>query len=65
MYYEEKSPIRQNKRSRIISMNSSKKKTEKLPLIDQKKSAEKSVMKIRSQSTTTMPVNVKKIDGLK
>ena len=65
MYYEEKSPIRQNKRSRIISMNSSKKKTEKLPVIDQKKSAEKSVMKIRSQSTTTMPVNVKKIDGLK
>ena len=65
MYYEEKSPIRQNKRSRIISMNSSKKKTEKLPVIDQKKTAEKSVMKIRSQSTTTMPVNVKKIDGLK
>ena len=65
MYYEEKSPIRQNKRSRIISMNSSKKKTEKLPVIDQKKSAEKSVMKIRSQSTTTMPVKVKKIDGLK
>ena len=65
MYYEEKSPIRQNKRSRIISMNSSKKKTEKLPVIDQKKSAEKSVMKIRSQSTTTMPVNVKKIDVLK
>jgi len=65
MYYEEKSPIRQNKRSRIISMNSSKKKTEKLPVIDLKKSAEKSVMKIRSQSTNTMPVNVKKIDGLK
>ena len=65
MYYEEKSPIRQSKRARIISMNSSKKKTEKLPVIDLKKSAEKSVMKIRSQSTTTMPVNVKKIDGLK
>ena len=25
MYYEEKSPIRQSKRARIISMNSSKK----------------------------------------
>lgn len=65
MYYEEKSPIRQSKRSRIISVNSSKLKTEKLPVIDLKKNAEKSVMKIRSQSTTTIPINVKKIDGLK
>ena len=65
MYYEEKSPIRQSKRSRIISVNSSKLKTEKLPVIDLKKSAEKSDMKIRSQSTTTIPINVKKIDGLK
>ena len=42
MYYEEKSPIRQSKRSRIISVNSSKLKTEKLPVIDLKKNAEKS-----------------------
>ena len=65
MYYEEKSPIRQSKRSRIISVNSSKLKTEKLPVIDLKKNAEKSVMKIRSQSSNTIPANAKKIDGLK
>jgi len=65
MYYEEKSPIRHSKRSRIISLNSNKKKIDKLPVIDLKKSAEKNIMKIRSKSTTTIPANVKKIDSLK